>query len=98
MQLLIRAELRGRSNRLVQENNPVLKRVRFSVLKLRRGDTLQRKPLELGTGLVILGGVCSGKGNFVTPAFVEYAGPLIGGPLPEYARLEYHRVPQRLTR
>lgn len=27
------------------------------------------------------------QGNFVTPSFVEYAMPLIGGPLPEYARL-----------
>ena len=26
-------------------------------------------------------------GNFVTPAFLTYAHPLIGGPLPEYARL-----------
>lgn len=25
--------------------------------------------------------------NFVTPAFVEYATPLIGGPLRDYARL-----------
>ena len=32
------------------------------------------------------------EGNFVTPAFVRYAEPLIGGPLPEYARLEKHRV------
>lgn len=30
-------------------------------------------------------------GNDVTPAFIEYASPLIGGPLPPYARLE--RIP-----
>jgi 6-phosphofructokinase 1 len=28
------------------------------------------------------------EGNFVTPAFLTYARPLIGGPLPEYARLQ----------
>lgn len=32
------------------------------------------------------------QGNFVTPAFVEYALPLIGGPLPEYARLRKEPV------
>ncbi len=31
-------------------------------------------------------------GNFVTQAFVEYALPLIGEPLPVYARLAKHRV------
>lgn len=34
--------------------------------------------------------------NFVTEAFIEYARPLIGGPLPEYARLEDLRVPKKL--
>lgn len=33
------------------------------------------------------------EGNFVTPAFFEYALPLIGGPLPDYARLR--KVPVR---
>lgn len=32
----------------------------------------------------------SESGNFVTPAFLRYAEPLIGGPLLEYARLEKH--------
>lgn len=31
------------------------------------------------------------EGNFVTEAFIEYAKPLIGSPLPEYVRLE--RIP-----
>jgi 6-phosphofructokinase 1 len=31
------------------------------------------------------------EGNFVTEAFIEYAKPLIGDPLPEYVRLE--RIP-----
>jgi ATP-dependent phosphofructokinase / diphosphate-dependent phosphofructokinase len=33
-------------------------------------------------------------GNFVTPAFRDYAGPLIGGPLPNYARLKAEPVSQ----
>jgi 6-phosphofructokinase 1 len=36
----------------------------------------------------------SADGNDVTPAFLEYARPLIGPPLPHYARLERVRVPQ----
>jgi 6-phosphofructokinase 1 len=35
-------------------------------------------------------------GNMVTPAFVDYALPLIGGPLPPLARLRGPRVPRRL--
>lgn len=38
----------------------------------------------------------SAEGNDVTPAFLEYARPLIGGPLPRYARLKMQRVPKRL--
>jgi len=34
-------------------------------------------------------------GNGVTAAFVEYARPLIGGPLAPYARLALHPVPKR---
>jgi len=36
------------------------------------------------------------EGNGVTEAFVEYARPLIGGPLPPYGRLAKHRVERRL--
>ena len=36
-------------------------------------------------------------GNDVTPAFLEYARPLIGGPLPTYARLEMKPVPKKLA-
>ncbi|UCH36389.1 MAG: 6-phosphofructokinase [Armatimonadota bacterium] len=36
------------------------------------------------------------RGNFVTEAFIEYARPLIGGPLPTYARLKGRRVPPKL--
>jgi 6-phosphofructokinase len=35
------------------------------------------------------------RGNGVTDAFLEYARPLIGGPLIRYARLEKHPVPKR---
>lgn len=37
----------------------------------------------------------SPDGNDVTAAFLAYARPLIGGPLPPYARLEMVRVPLR---
>ncbi len=36
------------------------------------------------------------KGNFVTEAFLEYARPLIGDPLPTYARLQKVPVGKRL--
>lgn len=36
------------------------------------------------------------EGNFVTEAFLEYARPLIGGPLPSYARLRQVPVEKRL--
>jgi 6-phosphofructokinase 1 len=36
-------------------------------------------------------------GNDVTPAFLEYARPLIGGPLPPYARLKMARVPKKVS-
>ena len=36
------------------------------------------------------------ESNFVTPQFLEYARPLIGGPLPEYARLRKKALDKRL--
>jgi 6-phosphofructokinase 1 len=38
------------------------------------------------------------EGNFVSDAFLEYARPLIGGPLPPYIRFDGHRVPKQLSR
>jgi len=35
------------------------------------------------------------EGNGVTDAFITYARPLIGEPLPPYARLAMHPVPKR---
>jgi 6-phosphofructokinase 1 len=39
----------------------------------------------------------AGSGNDVTPAYLEYARPLIGGPLPPYARLSPIPIPKRAT-
>ena len=36
------------------------------------------------------------EGNDITPAFIDYARPLIGGPLPPYARLKLARLPKRM--
>lgn len=69
--------------------------------------TLVREPgpaYACTTGLAPLDQVANGvklmpreyinpEANFVTSAFVEYARPLIGNPLPRYARLSKRRVP-----
>ena len=36
------------------------------------------------------------QGNYVTPAFLDYVRPLIGGPLPPYARLNMTRVARQV--
>lgn len=36
------------------------------------------------------------EGNWVTQKFIDYANPLIGGPLPEYTKLEKHFVQKLL--
>jgi 6-phosphofructokinase 1 len=73
--------------------------------------TLIRKtnePYECETGLVELEKVAlrtkkvpnefiNNESNFVSKQFVEYARPLIGGPLPEYAHLERKTVKRRLS-
>jgi 6-phosphofructokinase 1 len=72
--------------------------------------TLERAPgHEYGcrTGIVSLSEVANkekkiprdfinAEGNGVTPAFLDYVTPLIGDPLPEYARLEKHFVKKLL--
>lgn len=63
MQLLIRSKLENRANHLVGENNPVLKRIQFTVLKLKRGDTFSENFSNREVGVVILGGRCSVKVN-----------------------------------
>ncbi len=72
--------------------------------------TLEREPGEgyaCKTGIVSLEEVANrekkmprefidAEGTGVTDAFLEYATPLIGGPLPQYARLEKHFVKKLL--
>ena len=72
--------------------------------------TLEREPgaeYACKTGIVSLEEVANrekkvprefinSEGTGVTGAFLEYVTPLIGGPLPEYARLEKHFVKKRL--
>ncbi len=64
------------------------------------------EPYSYTTGLVELEKVAGAEklmpdefiapdGNDVTEAYIKYARPLIGGPLPPYAHLEKHAVPQR---
>jgi len=73
------------------------------VTLLRGGDN----PYSCTTGLVDLEAVANAEklvpaefineaGNDVTRAFVEYARPLIGGPLPAYGYLQKVMVPKRL--
>ncbi len=73
------------------------------VTLVRRGN----EPYECETGLVELEKVAlrtkkvpdefiSKESNFVSEEFLEYARPLIGGPLPEYAHLK-RRMVEKLT-
>jgi len=66
---------------------------------------VSQNPYRCETGLAPLAEVANAErpvpdefisesGNDVTPAFIEYARPLIGGPLPAYARLKMQRVPK----
>ena len=69
-------------------------------------ERVSQDPYRCNTGLAALGDVAkaerpvpdefiNAEGNDVTPAFAEYARPLIGGPLPPYARLKLQRVPKK---
>jgi 6-phosphofructokinase 1 len=64
-------------------------------------------PYHCTTGLALLEAVAnaekkvpekfiSAEGNDITPAFLEYTRPLLGGPLPSFARLRLQPVPKRL--
>ena len=70
-------------------------------------ERVSQNPYRCGTGLASLEDVAnaerpvpdefiSPEGNDVTSAFIDYARPLIGGPLPPYARLKLHPVPKKL--
>jgi len=65
-------------------------------------------PYQCATGLAPLEAVAHAEkpvpdefinkeGNFVTDAFLDYAKPLLGGPLPPYIRLDGHLVGKRLS-
>lgn len=69
---------------------------------------LSNAPYEVQTGLAPLIQVANierklpaefinAEGNGVTEAFLDYARPLIGGPLIRYARLGKHSIPRRLN-
>ena len=71
-------------------------------------ERIAEEPYPCTTGLVELAKVAnvekrlpddflSPSGNDVTPAFVGYARPLLGGPLPPYVRLTKHPVPRRIA-
>jgi len=70
-------------------------------------ERVSQNPYRCDTGLASLEDVAnaerpvpdefiSPEGNDVTSAFIDYARPLIGGPLPPYARLKLHPVPKKL--
>jgi len=70
-------------------------------------ERLSDDPYRSTTGLVELSRVANTarllpdeflapSGHDVTPAFLDYARPLLGGPLPPYVRLVKHPVPRRL--
>lgn len=70
-------------------------------------ERVSNSPYRCETGLAALEAVANAErpvpaeyineaGNDVTEAFVEYARPLIGGPLPPYARLAAKPVAKRL--
>jgi 6-phosphofructokinase 1 len=70
-------------------------------------ERVSQEPYRCETGLAPLEKVANAErpvpdefiddqGTHVTPAFLEYARPLIGGPLPRYARLKMTRVAKRL--
>ena len=70
-------------------------------------ERVSQDPYRCDTGLASLEDVANAErqvpdefigpeGNDVTSAFIDYARPLIGGPLPPYARLKLHPVPKKL--
>ena len=69
---------------------------------------VSQEPYRCETGLAPLAAVANAErplpdefisesGNDVTPAFIAYARPLIGGSLPPYARLAMKAVPRKLS-
>jgi len=87
----VRAALAGESDKminLVREPGPRY-RCSTGVVELEKVANRERMmPAEY----------INAAGNGVTDAFLEYARPLIGEPLPPYARLAGTLVPKRLVR
>jgi ATP-dependent phosphofructokinase / diphosphate-dependent phosphofructokinase len=70
-------------------------------------ERVSNGPYQCVTGLAPLAEVANAErpvpaeyineaGNDVTPAFLDYVRPLVGGPLPPYARLQLKRVAKKL--
>lgn len=70
-------------------------------------ERVSQQPYRCETGLAALEEVANAErpipdefinadGNDITEAFIDYARPLIGGPLPPYARLKLNRVPKKM--
>jgi 6-phosphofructokinase len=84
-QMAVRYAVQGRSDQmvvLVREPGPEYRCTTDSAPLQDIANTEKRVPPEF----------ISPEGNFVTSAFVEYALPLIGGPLRQYARLSKYPV------
>ncbi len=83
--MAVRYALEGRTDQmviLVREPGREYRCTTDSVDLLRIANTEKRFPT----------GYMNADRNFVTPHFLEYARPLIGGPLRRYARLAKHRI------
>lgn len=84
----VQAALRGVSGRMVsfvREPGPTYA-IRYELADLSRIANQEK---------VIPDEFINAEGNGVTEAFLSYARPLIGGPLPPFARLAKHRVAKR---
>ena len=84
--MAVRYAVEGRSDEmvvLVREQGPKYNCTTDSAPLMEIANVERRLPVDF----------VSPEGNFVMPAFLEYARPLIGGPLLEYARLEKHPLP-----
>ncbi len=88
--MAVRYILEGRSDHMVtllREPGPDYRCTTGSVPLAEIANVEKRLPAEF----------LSAEGNFVTPAFLEYATPLVGGAFLPYARLEKHRVTGSVT-
>ena len=84
-QMAVRYAVEGRGDEmvvLVREPGPEYRCSAGSMPLARIANTEKLFPPEY----------LNSRRNFVTPAFLEYARPLIGGPLRSYARLAKHRL------